>query len=221
MAGALSKELSLPFGKGKGKGKGKIPKNQLPSKRSINLAIEEKKNVKVSIAVPAIILILLCTYLFSKYFVIDRFAKVAAAQQQVAALQTRLDAGYEELAGFDDLAEMYAHYTFSGMTQEELTRTDRVSVLTLIQTVVMPRAGVASWSLTANQLTMNMTSSTLQQINLIVQSLEEDPLVDYCTVSTAVSKEQQMNAYGNIVDDDTTVTALVVVYLNAGTEVDQ
>lgn len=185
-----------------------LRRSQIPTKRSINLAVVGEKHVRYGLAVPGVLLIIVAAALFSKFLVFDRLAEVAAAQHEVVVLQNRLDAGYEELAGFDDLNELYAHYTYSGMTAEELRRTDRVEVLSLIERVIMPRAGVQSWSLTSNELTINMTGQTLQQINLIVQALEADDLVDFCTVTTAVSNDSVI-----IIDDDI-VTARVVVYLN-------
>jgi hypothetical protein len=99
------------------------------------------------------------------------------------------------------------------MTDEELNRSDRVEVMTLLESVVMPRVKIANWTLSSNTLTINITGTTLQQINLIVQSLNEDPLVRYCTVQTAVSRDNQNNQ--TVVTDETTVTALIIVYLNS------
>ena len=200
-------------------------RGQVPTKRYINLAMPKNKPIKLGLAIPAVVLILVAAGLFSKFLVIDRLAEVAAAQRQVAELQNRLDAGYEELADYDDLSILYAHYTFSGMTAEELQRTDRVEVLSLIERIILPQAGVTSWSLTGNELTVNMTGSTLQEINLIVQQLEADELVNFCTVTTAATNESRQTynrvTDTEVVDEYTVVTARVVAYLNAEGEVDQ
>jgi hypothetical protein len=164
-------------------------------------------------AIPLVILGIVGGIFFSNYLIIDRFEKVAEARSRVTKLEADLDAGYEELKGFDDLTDIYAKYTTSGMTDEELNRSDRVEVMTLLESVVMPRVKIANWTLSSNTLTINITGTTLQQINLIVQSLNEDPLVRYCTVQTAVSRDNQNNQ--TVVTDETTVTALIIVYLNS------
>ena len=192
-------------------------RRQMPSKRTINLASLGEKPMNMAIAVPAVVLIVVAAVLFSKFLVIDRLAEVAAAQRQVAELRAQLDAGYEELAGFDELNELYAHYTYSGMTQEELTRTDRAEVLDLIQRVVIPRVELGEWSLTGNQLSLSVTGVSLQDINLLVQELEEDGLVNYCSVTTAV-RNDYVWVNGELIDDDD-VNARVVVYLNSEAEV--
>ena len=158
---------------------------KLPTKRTINLAILGEKPMRFGLAIPAILLIILAAAAFSKFLVLDRFAEVDAARATVYDLQRRVDAGYAELADFDDLADLYAHYTYSGFTQEELTRAQRTDVLRLIRTMILPYAVVRDWSVSGNILTVNLVGETLQQINLIVQQLEAQDMVDFCTVNTA------------------------------------
>lgn len=195
------------------RGQDKLSRNNIPTKRTLNLAYEPKDAVKPTMAIPLVILGIVGGIFFSNYFIIDRFEEVSAARDRVAAIQQDLDAGYEELKDYDDLMVIYSKYTTSGMTDEELNRSDRVEVMNLLQSVVMPRLKVANWTLTSNTLTINITGTTLQQINLIVQSLNEDPLVRYCTVQTAVSRDNQRNM--TVITDETTVTALLIVYLNS------
>lgn len=192
-------------------------RRQMPVKRTINLATQGEKKMNVGLAIPSVVLIVVIAAVFSKFLVIDRFAEVTAAQRVVYDLQTRLDQGYAELADFDDLSELYAHYTYSGFTAEELNRTDRVDILNLIRNMVLPYAEVNSWSVTGNQLTINMTGESLQQINLIVQQLEQQDLVDFCTVNTANTDD---NTRGNQSSEEfSIVKARVLCYLNSGMEV--
>jgi hypothetical protein len=193
-------------------------RGQMPTKRVINLATIGEKKMRVGIAIPAIILIIVAAAVFSKFLVIDRFAEVTAARQVVYDLQSKLDAGYKELADYDDLAELYAHYTYSGFTNEELNRTDRADVLNLIRNMILPYAEVNSWSVTGNQLTVEMTGDSLQQINLIVQQLEQQDLVDFCTVNTANTDDNTRG--NNTAEEFSFVKARVIAYLNSGTEVD-
>lgn len=200
------------------KKKSAIKRRQMPTKRVINLAVLDEKKVNFGLAIPAILLILVAAAVFSKFLVIDRMAEVSAAQAEVSRLQTRIDQGYEELAGFDDLADLYAHYTYSGFTPEELNRSDRVEVLRLIRSVVLPRAEVSSWSLSGNILTINLNAETLQDINLLIQQLESEDMVDFCTVNTANTKD---NARRIETEELGAVKGRIIAYLNAGTEVDK
>ncbi len=194
-------------------------RRQMPTKRVINLATVGEKKTHFGLALPGIILILIAAVVFSKFLVIDRFTEVTNARRQVSELQTRLNEGYAELADFDDLAELYAHYTYSGFTNEERTRTDRTEVLNLIRNMILPYAEVSSWTISGNQLTVEMVGDTLQQINLIVQQLEQQDLVDFCTVNTANTDDNTRG--NNNAAEFSFVKARVIAYLNSGTEVDR
>lgn len=207
------------------KTKGKAPRakrarGHMPTKKDINLAVIGEQHTNVLVALPAILLILLAAALFSKFLVYDRLMEVEAARREVAQLQNQLDAGYEELSDYAELSELYAHYTFSGMTEEERERIDRVEVLSLIDRLILPQAGVQDLTVSGNQMTLNMSGSTLQEINLLVQKLEADDIVDFCGVTTAVSKgEYEQYDMPVVYDENTIVTARVIVYLKSASEV--
>ena len=205
--------------KTKGKGGRKLRHAQMPSKRVINLATMGEKPMRVGVAIPAVLLILLAAAVFGKFLVFDRLNEVSAAQAEVAGYRARLDDGYEELKGFDDISALYARYTYSGFTDEELKRTDRVEVLDLIRRKVIPWSVVSSWTLTGNQLVINMTSDSLQQINLIVQQLESEELVVFCTVNTANTDDNTRGKTQAV--EYSVVNARVTVFLSSGTEVDR
>ena len=187
-------------------------RGHMPVKRSINLAATGEKPIQLATAVPAIVAIVLLAALFSKFAVVDRFQKVSRTQEEVAALQRQLELSEEALAQYAGLTEEYAHYTYSGMTEEELTRTDRVQVLDMIRRLILPAIANGSWTLTGNQLILNISGSTLESINLMIQRVEEDPLVDYCTITTAT----QTDFSGRSAQSTDPVTANVVVFLKQG-----
>ena len=211
----------LPKKPGGGKGR-KVSKRSLPVKRSINLAATGEKNIQASVAIPAIVLIVVAAVLVSKFAVIDRLAAVTRAEREVTAMQDELEQRYETLRQFGELTDEYAHYTYSGMTQEELNRTDRVAVLNLIQRVVLKEGWVSSWTVSSNILTLDITRGDLQEINLLAQELNEQEIVDFCTVTTAATTNTSGSERATqTLNSD--VTGQVVVYLKnvSGEEVEQ
>jgi len=183
----------------------------LPDKKTINLALVGKKGIDLRIAIPAIILIIAAAVLISKFAVIDRFAKVTAAEREVAAIQKQIDDGYEQIAGYGELAELYAHYTYSDMTEEELNRADRVVAYDMLIRLVLPKATINSWSIKDNTMTVSLSGNTLQEINLIAQQLMEESNVDYCTVTAAATDYQRF-------DKTEYVNAQITVYLLSTSE---
>ncbi len=185
---------------------------KLPSKTTINLATVGQKKVNYAVVIPTFIIAIAVIALASKFLVIDRLAEVSAAQAQAAALQKQLDEAYEELESYGDLNETYAHYTYSGFTEEELTRSSRVAVLQLIRSKVLPSVTLDSWALSGNELTLVISGDSLQKINLLAQELNDDELVSYCTVNTANTSDALLSSRLEA------VSARILVYLNPKAE---
>ena len=215
---AAKKDLS-----GKAAG-GRRRRGALPVKRVINLAEVDKKTIDLRIAIPAILLILAAAFVFSKFAVADRLIAVSRAEGEVAAVQRELDAAYRRLDSFGELTELYAHYTFSGMTDEEIHRTDRAEILNLLRNVILPDVAVDAWNVKGNVLNVTMTADTLEDINRNVQKINGNELVDFCTVNNAKTNENRRTVTGGGREEtiiETSVTAQVVAYLNPDEGVDR
>ena len=163
----------------------KPARGHMPVKRSINLATVGEKPINPVTAVPAVVIVVILAVLLSKFAVTDRFAKVAAMQREVSQVQKQVDEVTAALDEFGELTERYAHYTYTGFTADELTRTDRIKIMDLVERKIMPSMVGASWSVSGNQMVINIQDLTLEDINQMVQDLEAEELVDYCTVTTA------------------------------------
>ena len=151
----------MAFGK-KSEKKAGGKRGKLPVKRSINLAMTDEKPVNLKVGIPAFILILVAAFAFGKFAVADRLLEVSRAEAEVAALRSELNAAYDRLNSFGELTEIYAHYTYSGMTQEEISRADRASAIALIRRVILPRGQVSNWTLSGNVLTLNFVCDDLR-----------------------------------------------------------
>lgn len=172
--GALSKNISF-------KKKGKIP-----TKRTINLAeATKKKGIKWAVAIPLIVVVIAIAVLIAKFAVIDQFAKLSELQSENARIQSNIDRMYSEIEKFADVQAEYAHYTYSGFTEDEVYRADRKEVLKLIDKYVINASVLDSWTLNDNTLIIMISGISLADANAIVANLETDPTVSFCTVQTA------------------------------------
>jgi len=190
----------------------KSGRGSLPTRKSINFASVGEKKVRYGILIPVIILAVLAVAAFAKFAVIDRLNALETERAELARIEREIAEGYAKIESYGELTERYAHYTFSDMTAEELTRTDRVAIVDLISRVVIPEAVVSSWDVKGNELSLTITGETLQQINLIAQKIEAEEIVDFCTVTTAATQDTWYNrVYENT---DNRVTAKIIVYLN-------
>ncbi len=201
----------------KGGAKGRV---KLPVKNSINLAGAGEKPLNLKLAIPGIILILLAAVALSKFGVIDRYAALSRAQGVVSSLNAEIRANYEKIDRYSELEEKYAHYTYTGMTAEELSRVDRTETVKMIERVVLPAARLSGWSINGNQLALTVTAQTLQEINVIAQRLESEEIVDYCQVTTAATETHYYNDLTEEEDPIYGVTAQVTAFLSVPAEED-
>ncbi len=177
----------------------------------VNLADAGVEKKHYALAVPALVLIVLGAGALGKFGVADRLIKVSYEQSQTAAVQAQIDEANEYIASLGDLQDIYAHYTYQGFTQDEIKCMNRPEVMELLKKVVFPKAIVSNWSLDGDQLTLPVQRASLAEINSLVQDLEANEIVDYCSVATAVT-ESERNSDGEVQGTDT-VTGQITVYL--------
>ncbi len=183
-------------------------KGKIPTKREINLAGVGETKLDLKTAVAAIILIIAGATIFSIFGVAGRFAKLASAQSAAAQAEQELTAAYEILAGYNLTQDEYAHYTFENMTPEELAQVEREDVLRLLDDRVLGKCEVEYWSVSENILELRIVGITLEQVNRIIQDINQDELVSYSTLTSAVKEDKTEE--GSI----STVTANIEVILN-------
>ena len=181
-------------------------------KKQINLALAGQKKKHYFVAIPAIGVIVVVAGVIGKVAVADRLVKMSEAQSAASELQKQVDDITAYIDSFGDLQETYAHYTYQGLNADELSYLNRPEVLQLMKNVIFPKVTVSSWSVSGNQLTLPVTGENLSDINSLVQELEQDPIVDYCNVMTAVTDSNSTDENGNPVSSDT-VTGQIIVYL--------
>ena len=211
---ALKREITFSNQNKKGKSS-RRRQNKLPVKRSINLAAVGEQHINMKIAVPAIILIIAGAVLLSKFAVVDRYTELNRANAEVAKLQNEIDDCYAVIESYGDMTDEYAHYTYEGMTSDELQLVDRTAVLQLLDDKILPITEIGAWKLSGNTLLLPLNSENLAAANQIVEVLDESPIVDYCTVSTATSATYSSRKSDTEWSDNVTVT--ITVYLtNAG-----
>lgn len=174
----------------------------------INLANAGIEKKHYELAVPALVAILVGAGIFGKFGVADRLIEVSNQQSQTSAVQSQVDAANEYIESVGDLQNQYSHYTYNGFTDDELLCMNRPEVMKLLKEKVFPKAIVSNWSLEGNQLTLPVTGASLADINSLVQELEKEDIVDYCTVSTAVTQSGE----GDKRTTDT-VTGQITIYL--------
>ena len=70
-----------------------------------------------------------------------------------------------------------------------------------------------TWSLSGNILTIEITAKTLDDLNQLAREIEEDPIVDSCSITTANKNQDTVKNKNKKIVVDTDVWARFIVYL--------
>ena len=186
----------------------KQSRGKQPTKNYINILAVKKKTFSLRQNLPLVILIALLILAFCKFLVFDPLFGVVRESSQLSTLQAELEDANRQIEDMSDVDEMYAHYTTTGMTKEELSRVDRVKAMRLIEDAFLHGNISKSWNLTGNAMTLEVNGSSLKDLNQLAEELEEDPIVERCVISAA---DKHMDENGN-------VSVTFVIYLQKSGE---
>ena len=154
----------------------------MPSKTTLNLMIKEKGELAPSRWLPWVLLIVVAAALFGKFAVADRFARLQAAENALAARYDELDALTAATADFAEVKDIYNQYTYRDFDR---SIADRQEILDLLEREVFPHSQSQSVTVNGNVFSTTLTGVTLDEVSLMMTRLEADPLVEGVTVSTA------------------------------------
>ena len=157
-------------------------KKAMPTKTTLNLVIKEKKSLQMAKVIPALLIVVVLAAVFGKFAVADRYAKLNAAEAELAAARSELNALRESYADYDEVQAEYNRYTYNDFDR---TIVNRLDVMSLIEREIFPVSGVRSLSISDKTVSMTLTGMTLEQISWLIMRLESDPLTERVTVSTA------------------------------------
>lgn len=190
----------------------KIKKGKIPTKNFINIQLVKKQTFSFKKNWPILVIIIVLALVVCKFFVFDRIFSVAKEANHVATMQNELSVANSQIAQLGDLEDEYAHYTISGMTEEELSRVDRVAAMKLIEEAFLGGNISRSWNLTGNVMTLQVSGPSLSELNDLASELELNPIVEQCVISSA---DKRTDEDGNVL-----VTFIIYLQQQAGEEID-
>ena len=171
----------------------KIKKGKAPTKTYINVMIKKKQVISLQKRIPVIIAIVIIAAVVCKFAVVDRVAVLMTESAHIASMQAELAEANGKIQSMKDVDDVYAHYTVSGMTEEELGRVDRVQAMKLIDRDFMRDNVSKSWNLTGNTMTLEVSGPSLRELNQVAEALEEKPIVERCVISSANKRAEESN----------------------------
>ena len=187
-----------------------VRKNEYPSKQTVNLVLRERSINSPSRAIPAFLLFLVFLALFVRFGVQGQLQKMTSAQASLEKVQADLSGLVEYNRDYETVREQYSQYFNDYLNEDEAVLRDRLDVLTLLEECVMNQADLSSISIQGNICRISITDVPLNTISGIVADLESNPQVQYISVATAATENNEE------VQDRQNVTANVTITLTGG-----
>ena len=152
--------------------------------------------VKVGVIALAIILV---TLLFTKFAILDPLQQKTDALAELSAKQDQMAVINAKLVGWDELQALYGRYSYGWMTENETNLVERMDIVRLLETKILPRARIEDFTISGNVLTVNLEGITLKQTSSLVTTLEADPLVTSATVYKASNDDAEIKEVNMVV----------------------
>ena len=187
---------------------GSTMRGKMPTKTSINLVPKKESFLSTKKGVTTTVLGVLLVLVLAFLLIVRPIMGLVAANNRVKDLTAQLDEVNNTIMANSELEEEYAHYTYEGFTDEEMSRVDRVKVMQLVQNNLIKGGVARSWDLSGNVMVLEVTGASLSELNQIAAGLERDPIVERCVINNA-------NKGGN---DSAPVAVSFVIYLTKQTE---
>ena len=187
-----------------------VRKNEYPSKQTVNLVFRERSINSPSRAIPAFLLFLVFLALFVRFGVQGQLQKMTSAQASLEKVQADLNGLVEYNRDYETVREQYSQYFNDYLNEDEAVLRDRLDVLTLLEECVMNQADLSSISVQGNICRISITAVPLNTISGIVADLERNPQVQYISVATAATENNEEG------QDRQNVTANVTITLTGG-----
>ena len=185
-------------------------KKDYPSKQYLNLAVKEKKALDLKIIIPSVILIIAAAAAFCKFAVLDRFAKVDAAEAELRSLNATLAVANAQLEDYDKVLEEYQKYSVNWMDDVEKSLVLKTDMIDLINNEILKNSETRSLSITGNTISAQLVGLSLSQTSALLDRLNARDDVQDVQIFTATTEEA--------LENQVIVSLLVTMKLEEGGE---
>lgn len=161
---------------------------KLPTKTWVNLAKREDNSKNVATVVLGIFAIAVLSFCVAKFGVIDQLARQQEAESAYNAVHAQYTAMQASVSQYPEIEQEYRTYSRSWMQKEDsamFVRVDRMDVLDLIETQLMPNGTVNTVYVQGDIMTVTMSGMNLTGISDMFRSLQQQSIVESASLNIA------------------------------------
>lgn len=160
-----------------------------PTKKDINLAIKDRRNLKLKVNIPLAVAIVVFVSVFTKFAVIDVLDAVARAESNVMQTQLQLDKIKTVSSTYNEVLMQYNEtVALRGVSPVKATPMEKIA---LVDTYLIPKGKVDAYDISGERITARVSGITLNQISEIYGALMADELVENVQVYTASTDDKK------------------------------
>lgn len=158
-----------------------------PTKNVMNLYVKAVNAHSLTKTIVAVVLIAIIAAALTKFGILDRLDKVAAARAELDGYLQQQSALEAQLADFQQIKENYQRYTRHYQTAEEAALIDRIALLKTLDSDAAGLVDITSVAVSGDSATVTITADELSlvaQYKLVLQGSEYFTAADVYNAST-------------------------------------
>lgn len=185
---------------------------KVPVKNSINLFIEEKHTGKNVAEIAIFAVFMVGVALFSKFCVQGKLDEMSRLESNYHQMEQQVAEAETSVENYEDLRVEYSHYGNGYLSADELAMQDRMAMLDLIEDELLKKGALLNFSLSENVATLTINSAKLASVSEVVRDLEASDIVTYAFVSTAATKDQNLNQNAESGKPEKVISTLTIYF---------
>ena len=166
-------------------------KSKYPTKKTMNLAVEEKSRMDLRIFLCLCGIGILCLIFLVQLAIITPFTQAREAKESYKALENKIEQLKGSTKEFDKIKEQYRQFDTSLLNESEQAQFDRMEMIEIIESCVGKKANIDSITIVENQVVLHLNHTTLSSVSEIVHSFEKNIHTSYVTVTNASTTTEE------------------------------
>lgn len=166
-------------------------KSKYPTKKTMNLAVEEKSRMDLRIFLCLCGLGILCLLLLVQLAIITPITQAKKAKESYKAIENKIEQLKGSTKEFEQIKEEYRQFDNSLLSESEQAQFDRMKMIEIVESCVGKKANIDSITIVENQVVIHLNRTTLSSVSEIVENFEKNAHTSYVTVTNASTTTEE------------------------------
>lgn len=158
-----------------------------PTKKTLNLLQKDSDTQSPVRVIFMVFLLGLLLFFVFKFGVFDQMYRYYTVTSQANELEKRLESVRAQNHNYNAVYEEYARYYYTGFTEAESGRVDRLAAIQLIDEYMLTIGFAGAYTITENVISLNLKGITLTQTAALIDTLTANKMVVSVPIQAAGS----------------------------------